>query len=238
MLEFARLSGHAPSVMALPAEEMDIDRGFDFAFSINVMEHVGDVGKVLQNVVAALRPGACYRFTCPNYLFPYEPHFNIPTLFSKQLTGLVFRPTLARNQRVSDPVGLWASLNWISVPMISRFVRRTSVAKARFNRAILRDTLQRVVADQQFASRRSAWTQRIIHLLVFWLTRVASIRTALAVANYRLCGPYQNLMASLAGHKEVFWLSHQRHPRHTIVASRLRGISIFNGRRQGLGWFY
>ena len=43
------------------------------------MEHVDDVPLVLRRVMSALRPGAAYRFVCPNYRFPFEPHFDIPT---------------------------------------------------------------------------------------------------------------------------------------------------------------
>lgn len=59
---------------------------FDFAYSINVMEHVDDVNLVLANVVASLRNGGKYHFVCPNYAFPFEPHFNSVTLLNKKLT--------------------------------------------------------------------------------------------------------------------------------------------------------
>ena len=75
---FAGQHGCRPRLLEIPAERLACDAEFDFAFSINVMEHVDDVAMVLRRVWAALRPGATYLFVCPNYSFPYEPHFDIP----------------------------------------------------------------------------------------------------------------------------------------------------------------
>src|SRR3546814_21121737 len=66
-----------PRVLDIAAEALAECDSFDFAFSINVMEHVNDVEQVIINVFNSLKENAYYDFTCPNYLFPYEPHFNI-----------------------------------------------------------------------------------------------------------------------------------------------------------------
>src|SRR5262245_3996129 len=89
--KYAMDHGCRPAVLSIKAEEIIADAEFDFAFSLNVMEHVEDVRLVLRRVVRALRPGASYRFVCPNYSFPYEPHFDMPTLFSKSITGRLLR---------------------------------------------------------------------------------------------------------------------------------------------------
>ena len=90
VLEVSAGRGVVPHWLPIPAEALTLESTFDYAFSINVMEHVDDVALVIARVVAALRPGGVYRFVCPNYLFPYEPHFDMPTLFSKALTERVF----------------------------------------------------------------------------------------------------------------------------------------------------
>jgi 2-polyprenyl-3-methyl-5-hydroxy-6-metoxy-1,4-benzoquinol methylase len=64
---------------------------FDYVFSINVFEHIGNIERGLVNSYLSLRVGGVLRVYCPNYLFPYEPHFNIPTLVSKRLTEFVFK---------------------------------------------------------------------------------------------------------------------------------------------------
>ena len=153
--EEAARQGCSPALLDLPGEALAQTDRFDYAFSVNVMEHVTDPGKVLANVAASLRPGARYRFTCPNYLFPYEPHFNIPTLLSKRLTERVFGPRILGSRRVTDPAGTWSSLNWITVPRVRRSVRGLPGMRVSFGRSLLVSTLERVVSDPAFAARRS-----------------------------------------------------------------------------------
>lgn len=155
VLDKARALGCCPKILELPAEYLAEVNCFDFAFSVNVMEHVNDVERVLESVGNSLKVGASYRFTCPNYLFPYEPHFNIPTLFSKQLTERLMGRKIFESQRVPDPSGTWKSLNWINVLRVGRFVRRLSGIRVTFNRAMLMSTLERVTSDPDFAARRS-----------------------------------------------------------------------------------
>ena len=137
VLDKARSHGCCPTILDLPAERLAAVNCFDYAFSVNVMEHVDDVARVLETVGKSLTVGASYRFTCPNYLFPYEPHFNIPTFFSKQLTERLLGRKIFDSQRVPDPSGTWKSLNWINVVKVGRCVRRLSGLRVTFNRSML-----------------------------------------------------------------------------------------------------
>ncbi len=76
------------------------------------------------------------------------------------------RRWISTSTRVYDPEGLWASLNWISVPQVRRAVRVLPYARIRFHHEILRDAFERVVDDEQFAARRSPWVRRIVALAV------------------------------------------------------------------------
>ena len=151
----ASSSGCLPRMLNQPAETFSERGCFDYAFSINVMEHVGDVALTLANVCASLKPGAVYRFTCPNYLFPYEPHFNIPTLFSKRLTEKLLGSRILLNEEIPDPKGTWDSLNWIDVIQISRIVKRLPGLSVTFGRHLLVSTFKRIAFDRNFAMRRS-----------------------------------------------------------------------------------
>ena len=153
-------------VLSTPVEEMSLEGPFDFAFSVNVMEHVPSVSGALTAIFAVLRPSASYRFTCPNYLFPYEPHFNIPTLFSKALTARLMGRRIRAYAAAADPEGLWQSLNWITVPAVARACRKLAGARAVFDTNILADALERVVFDPVFAARRPAWLRAIARGLV------------------------------------------------------------------------
>jgi SAM-dependent methyltransferase len=166
VLSFAKKLGIAPEIVSDQAERFTRENAFDFAFSINVMEHVASVSMVLSNVSAAIRPGGRYRFTCPNYLFPYEPHFNIPTLFSKRLTGNVFRKLIVQSGLIVDPVNLWRSLNWITVPDVVRAARGISDISMRFNRNMIGDILVRAIGDKEFAARRSWWMLKLANAMV------------------------------------------------------------------------
>jgi SAM-dependent methyltransferase len=166
VLDKARAHGCYPKILNLPAEHLDAVEYFDFAFSVNVMEHVNDVASVLESVGNSLKGGASYRFTCANYLFPYEPHFNIPTFCSKQLTERILGRKIFESKRVPDPSGTWESLNWISVLKVVGCVRRLSGLSVTFNRSMLVSTLERVTSDPEFAARRSPSMRYFISSLV------------------------------------------------------------------------
>lgn len=166
VLDQASKLGHCPKLISIPAEEITDKSKYDFAFSINVMEHVKNVELVIERVVTSLRPMSNYHFTCPNYLFPYEPHFNIPTLLNKQLTGYFLRSYIFGNQKIPDPIGTWHSLNWITVLQISRKVSRHPCMSVCFKKSMLEETLLRVATDYEFASRRSVWIKSLINVLV------------------------------------------------------------------------
>lgn len=138
------------------AEQLPATGAYAFAFSINVMEHVPDVAAVLRGVWGALAPGAAYRFVCPNYALPYEPHFGIPTLGSKTRTWQVFRRRILSSQTVVDPRGTWDSLNWISVPEVRRICRREFGVAPAFDRRLLGRFLARAATDPSFQRRHGA----------------------------------------------------------------------------------
>ena len=166
VLTSALSTGCCPEILNLPAESLDEDACFCYAFSINVMEHVDNVEHVLVNVGRSLSHGAIYRFTCPNYLFPYEPHFNIPTLFSKRLTEKLLRSRIFNDQTIPDPSGTWRSLNWINVLQVARYIRRLPWLTVGFDRRILVSSIERVATDSGFASRRSGGVRRLLLTLV------------------------------------------------------------------------
>lgn len=166
ILEEAGAGGFAPTVLPLPVEELQEAQRYDLAFSLNVMEHVGSVPVALQNVVAALKPGAAYAFFCPNYRFPYEPHFGIPIVGSKRMTERLFHKAIHGSSRVPDPEGLWRSLNWITVGLIDRVCRQLPSVDWRYDRSAVTRALERVTTDPQFASRRSGWMRTLSRVLV------------------------------------------------------------------------
>lgn len=175
VLEYAKGNGFAPEIMAIGVEDLQETEKFAFAFSINVMEHVPSVSVALERVANALVPGGEYRFTCPNYWFPYEPHFNIPTLVTKGVTEMVLGRVIFSSKRVTDPHGTWDSLNWISIFQVKRIVRRLTGMTVVFNREALGQVLERVETDPSFAQRRSGWMRKVVGILVFFRVHRAAM---------------------------------------------------------------
>ena len=168
ILKHASISKCLPKISLVKAEDIFQKEKFDFIFSINVMEHVESVEQVINSAANALKINHSYRFTCPNYLFPYEPHFNIPTLINKKLTWVLFRGLITNNSKLNKPGDLWESLNWISFMSISKVSIKNKAIKISYNKNILTDTLVRTLTDYEFSSRRSAHMRLLIRGLVFF----------------------------------------------------------------------
>lgn len=174
--DYARARGVDLERLDIGAEALATGPVFDLAFSINVMEHVDDVGAVLRGVWASLAPGASYRFVCPNYRFPYEPHFGIPTLGTKALTWRVFRRRILGSSAVVNPAGTWASLNWISVAQVRRLCRRELGVTPDFDREVTYRFVQRALDNPSFQRRRGAAVRRLAQAVdAVRLTRLARL---------------------------------------------------------------
>lgn len=126
----------------------------DFAFAINVLEHVPDTDEFLRISSKAIKPGAQLRMIFPNYLFPYEPHFNIPTAISKRLTYRIWRRKIEAAS-FPDPVGMWNDLSWPNLRRIKRSSRKIGL-KCRFSRQVIDSYLTRLETDSHFLARKGA----------------------------------------------------------------------------------
>lgn len=165
VLEFAAIQNIKPNLVNLHAESLEEDSKFDFAFSVNVMEHVKSVKLTIKNIVHALKANSCYRFTCPNYSFPYEPHFNIPIILNKKLTKAFFKNSI-ESQKMTDPEGVWLSLNWITVREVRLVVNKLDCAALKFDSGMFCNSLVRVSTDPEFSSRRSAFIIILAKLII------------------------------------------------------------------------
>lgn len=166
VMERAAAMNCMPSIVDRRVEDLSVRDGFDYAFSINVMEHVDDIQASLVAICDAVKSGGACRFTCPNYLFPYEPHFNMPTLWSKTLTGIVMQPRIRARESLPDAAGVWASLNWINPWIIRRSLADRADVRVAFDRRVLVRALERLTTDPGFAKRRSPVVARALAWLV------------------------------------------------------------------------
>jgi len=175
VLELAAREGAEPTIVRCKAEDFRSAMQYALAFSVNVMEHIEAPDQAVARVSAALSVGGSYRFLCPNYLFPYEPHFNIPTIGGKALTARLMRRRIEGSSSVDDPAGLWKSLNWITVPDVRRMARSDGSLGLHFRTSTLTWMLERALSDGEFAKRRAGWMVSAIGMLrKLGLLRLAS----------------------------------------------------------------
>jgi ubiquinone/menaquinone biosynthesis C-methylase UbiE len=62
------------------------DRSFDIVYSANVLEHVGNPEKVLEEAMRVVKPGGFLHMEFPNYTSYYESHYSVlqPPMISKK----------------------------------------------------------------------------------------------------------------------------------------------------------
>lgn len=167
VLSCARELSCEPQVLEKTAETLDHSEKYQFAFSINVMEHVENVEISLDRVIKSLAPRATYRFICPNYLFPYETHFNIPIIGSKSLTYKFFQNKI-KAAFPDNPIGVWNSLNWINTWQLKKYFKKTTGIHWNLGTDLFAGALERVVNDEQFSLRRTGAVIFLVKLFLFF----------------------------------------------------------------------
>ena len=147
-----------------PIEDCAFDHKFDFIFSVNVMEHLKDPYTVLLQMSKALKLGGKYRFFCPNYDFPYEPHFGkILWTRKKGSFSLGFDRTRKSELKNVDSVGLYNSLNFITVARLKSFSRETNLL-LKFNSQAFYLLLQRSMSDPGLRARHKNFVPVVVFL--------------------------------------------------------------------------
>jgi 2-polyprenyl-3-methyl-5-hydroxy-6-metoxy-1,4-benzoquinol methylase len=158
------------------AEEIDFHvlGKFDLIFSNNVLEHVQDPIGALDNLLTGLNPSGSMIHLCPNYSFPFEPHFGIPLIpFFPHLT----RKFLPNSVTTS---GLWKSLNWVKYPMIKRWIKKCGL-NAHFRKNLMITESSRFIHDDRFTQRHPSLAKLMtsrFSLFLNLLLRLVPLRMA------------------------------------------------------------
>jgi SAM-dependent methyltransferase len=133
------------------AENFTQSEKSDYIYSVNVMEHVQDIELSLKNILFHLSEGGTYRFICPNYKFPYEPHFNFFAPISKGVTfNLHKRKILSSGINLNNQ--LWDGLNWITPKKVSKSI--PVGFKVEFSNSAFTMYLKRIVSSADFRTRK------------------------------------------------------------------------------------
>lgn len=103
-------------VLDCPAQALqaDIHGRYQLVYSNNVLEHIPAWQEALSAMANVLTEDGIMLHACPNYSFPYEPHYSVPVL--RRL------PTLTRSLLASDQnLEIWDSLNFIAAHQVKAF---------------------------------------------------------------------------------------------------------------------
>tara|TARA_R110002072_G_scaffold58498_3_gene149123 strand:+ start:1915 stop:2769 length:855 start_codon:yes stop_codon:yes gene_type:complete len=139
------------------AEDLDPARDgpFDLIFSVHVLEHVGNLDAAFCAMEGVLKPGGKMVHLCPNYRFPYDPHFGVPLLFwSPAMTHALHA------RRIDAHKGIWDSLNFIGAGRLKRLARAQGLS-VDFHRGVMADTFRRLNDDPVFRQRHSGLAGRV-----------------------------------------------------------------------------
>jgi len=134
-------------------EEFKSDKKFDLIFLINVFEHLPNWEHFLNFVKSNLNDEGLCIILCPNYGFPYEPHFKIPIIINKTITHFIFQRYIKKFELEEDSDGLWSSLNFVKWRQVKKTCNKLNI-ECRFGKEIVEDLLRRVENDKTFIKRQ------------------------------------------------------------------------------------
>jgi SAM-dependent methyltransferase len=152
-LEIAREENLSFKFIKSPIEACEFNHEFDFIFSINVMEHLENPFSVLLQMTDALKPAGSYRFFCPNYDFPYEPHFS-KWLWLRRNASFYLESSRAKGLKLGtlEQKDLYESLNFITLRSITRFCQSNQI-RFSCNKYAFYNLPDRVSEDRELAER-------------------------------------------------------------------------------------
>jgi len=172
--------GHSAQHLEIGVDELSpVEHGtFDLVYSINVLEHVPDPISALSRMYQALAPHGQVVIMCPNYSFPFEPHFSVPLVpFSPSSTEHLLPQKITGSE-------LWGSLNWITAKRVKRWAAETG-ALVEFDNNVLRHVFDRITKDPIFEERHT-----VISKLTRLLDRIKALEV-LAATPPTLVSPMQ-----------------------------------------------
>lgn len=182
-LELADSEDLAIHILQDQIEDCKFKGKFHYIFSINVMEHLKDPYSTMAQLVSYLEEGGVYRFLCPNYDFPYEPHFSKILVRRKNGAFYLGRSALKWNKVATlDSEGLYFSLNFITTRKVKK-VARLEGFTLELNQNIYHELVLRAFQDPILARRHPTLFRLVqiikqlglISFLKFWPTNYQPI---------------------------------------------------------------
>jgi 2-polyprenyl-3-methyl-5-hydroxy-6-metoxy-1,4-benzoquinol methylase len=162
-----------------------IDRPkFDLIVSNNVLEHVHVLDQATGNLVLALKDDGIMIHSCPNYAFPYEPHFGIPLI---PFFPLLTKYLLPKKISTSD---VWASLNFVTSFRIKKIYREKGMFVA-FRRGTMCTGISRLRNEELFAARHRLLERFFSFDAIYWIAnKILNLPSSIATPmDFIVCFP-------------------------------------------------
>ena len=137
---------------------------FDLIISNNVLEHVHEIDRAISNLATALKRDGIMVHGCPNYSFPYEPHFGLPLVPFFPAVTRYFLPKRIRKS------SLWNSLNFITARQVKKIFQSHGFC-VRFRKGTMTAGISRVRNEEVFAARHQKLHMLFSNDFVYGITR-------------------------------------------------------------------
>ena len=134
--------------------ETKLAKPANYMFAINVIEHVPDYRRLIADALRLKDDTATLRLICPNYAIPYEPHMEIPVIFTKELTWKIFKKRIM-NSTIPNPIDFWRDLSWPTQRRLKKLLESMDVI-VEFSRDTTNHYINRALSDPKFIERKGA----------------------------------------------------------------------------------
>jgi len=130
----------------------EIGEPADYMIAINVIEHVPEYEQLIVNALRLKSESATLRLICPNYAIPYEPHFEIPIILTKNFTWRIFKKRITKST-TPNPVDFWRDLSWPTQRKLKKKLDNLGIV-AEFSRDATNHYIKRALTDPKFIERK------------------------------------------------------------------------------------
>ena len=137
------------------------------------MEHLRDPYLVLMKLMENLKQSGNYRFFCPNYDFPYEPHFG-KWMFLRRNGAFYLSASRASISNVgqTDSSGLYRSINFLTERKIRIFLIQNNL-RYEVDQNAFYSVLNRSLFDTELQNRHTRLYRIVLTIQKFNLLHTA-----------------------------------------------------------------
>lgn len=174
-------------------EQYHSDQRFDLIYLVNVFEHLPNWKGFMGFLRDQLTADGCCLILCPNYTFPYEPHFRLPVIFGKRITRHIFGRRIRAFERENDCEGLWLSLNFVKYASVASYGKSIGL-NVHNEPSVVKEMVDRLANDIEFQKRQGVWA---LPVRALERTGILTFLTKSRFFSSRL--PYMKLLINLQG---------------------------------------